>query len=190
MWTKLASLSAPFEKLFYRNTSFILTKYQTFGPRFWAAVIDGFVLAPISLLDDYLKELLLVNSGILIIWTIIAMSAYQIYSVLMHGKYGQTIGKKVMQVKIVNFPNETSISYRTAFIRDLPYAILVTIDILVAIVLILSPTLKDNSMLTLITDLLGYAGLVWFLVEIVTMLFNQQNRAVHDIIAKTVVIKI
>jgi len=37
---------------------------------------------------------------------------------------------------------------------------------------------------------LAFAGLGWFLLEVITMLTNSKRRAIHDLIAKTVVMKV
>ena len=38
--------------------------------------------------------------------------------------------------------------------------------------------------------ILAYASLGWFLLEVVTMLTNSKRRAIHDLIAKTVVLRV
>jgi uncharacterized RDD family membrane protein YckC len=37
--------------------------------------------------------------------------------------------------------------------------------------------------------ILAYASIGWFLLEVVTMLTNSKRRALHDLIAKTVVVR-
>ena len=76
----------------------VLPKYPATGERFFAGVIDGLVFFPISICDIFLsgKELpLLIN----IAWAIVSDLCFSIYSVLMHSKYGQTLGKMAMKIK-------------------------------------------------------------------------------------------
>ena len=167
-----------------------MEKYNTSGARIGAAIVDSFIFVPFSFLSEYLTEVLSNTTGLLILWTSISLSLFQFYSIFMHGKYGQTLGKKSMSIKIVTFGDELPITYRQAFIRDLPYTVLVLLDIFLTICFILVPELAYNSLLINITTILGYAGFFWLLLEIITMLFNDKRRAIHDLIAKTVVIKI
>ena len=62
-------------------------------------------------------------------------------------------------------------------------------DIIINIAFILHPDLMFNSNIVLWDGILGFAGLLWIAVEIVSMLFNDKKRAIHDLIAKTVVIR-
>jgi uncharacterized RDD family membrane protein YckC len=170
-----------------------MDKYNTTGARIGAAIVDSVIFWPFGLFNDYLTGILSssteYSAGLIIAWTIFAMSLFQCYSIFMHGKYGYTIGKKTMGVKIVSFPEELPITYKQAFIRDLPYTVLLLADIVINIAFILHPELIFNSTIVLLNGILGFAGLFWILVEIVSMLFNDKKRAVHDLIAKTVVIK-
>lgn len=166
-----------------------MNKYDTFGARFGAAIVDGVIFLPLSLLDAWFADKITHTTWLLILWSIISMGLFQFYYIYMHGKYGQTIGKRTMGVKIVTFPEELPITYKHAFIRDLPYTIILLADIVIVVLVIINPELIFNSTITSISDIFGYAWLLWFLLEIISMLFNDKKRAVHDIIAKTVVIK-
>jgi uncharacterized RDD family membrane protein YckC len=166
-----------------------MNKYDTFGARFGAAIVDGVIFLPLSFLDAYAADKITGVTGLLILWTVISMGLFQFYSIYMHGKYGQTIGKRTMGVKIVTFPEELPINFKHAFIRDLPYTIVLLADIVIAVLVIINRELIFNSTIFYVSTWFGYAWLLWFLLEIISMLFNDKNRAVHDIIAKTVVVK-
>ncbi len=166
-----------------------MNKYRTSGARFGAAIIDAIVFIPITLLNNYLTEVLSSKAGLLILWTVILMCIYQFYTIFLHGKYGQTFGKMAMGVKIVTYPEELPISYFQAFIRDLPYFFIYFLETVILISIILFPYLAYSSSLSITLEVLNFAGLAWLLLEIISMLFNEKRRAVHDFIAKTVVIK-
>lgn len=166
-----------------------MDKYHTSGARFGAALIDGIIFLPISFLNNYLIEVLSSSAGLLILWTLVLMCIYQFYSIFLHGKYGQTFGKMAMGVKIVTYPEELPISYFQAFIRDLPYFSIYFLQTVILIATILFPYLSYNSSLMTTLEIVSHAGTVWVFIEIISMLFNDKRRAVHDFIAKTVVIK-
>ena len=76
-------------------------KYKTFWPRFWAGVIDGFVLLPLSFLNSWVFANITAK-GVLVIWFVYFSLSGLIYSVLMHGNFGQTVGKMVTRVKVLD----------------------------------------------------------------------------------------
>lgn len=166
-----------------------MNKYNTSGARFGAAIIDAIIFIPIGYLNNYLTDVLSNKAGLLILWTVVLMCVYQFYTIFLHGKYGQTFGKMAMGVKIVTYPEELPISYFQAFIRDLPYFFIYFLETVILVAIILYPYLAYNSSLSITLEILNFAGLAWLLLEIISMLFNEKRRAVHDFIAKTVVIK-
>src|SRR5882672_3608986 len=100
-----------------------MDKYRTFGPRFWAGFIDGLVFLPVSIFDNYLSSPAR-GPGILVAWAIFSYSIYWLYSVLLHARYDQTVGKRVMHVKVMDVSEERIPSLAQAFLRDAGYIIL------------------------------------------------------------------
>jgi uncharacterized RDD family membrane protein YckC len=101
-------------------------RYRTFWPRLLAGFIDGLVFLPITLLDRYLSSPAR-GSGVLIGWAIFSYSAYWLYSVLLHARFGQTVGKMLTSVKVMNVSETAIPSLKQAFLRDVGY---IAIDIL------------------------------------------------------------
>ena len=120
---------------------------------------------------------------------IIQQSAYWAYSVGMHTRYGQTVGKMVCKVKIVDAKTELPITFRQAFLRDaVPIVLNIALlpwDIQTEINQGLAPSQQHWSAIGFI----GAVGGLWFLIEVVTMLSNERRRALHDFIAGTIVIR-
>jgi uncharacterized RDD family membrane protein YckC len=113
----------------------------------------------------------------------------------MHAKYGQTFGKMVCKIKVVDFGTEGAISIRQACLREgIPIAVslgIVSYQIyaistgglsLDAIAKGQMP--KDRAYLVL-----EKLPLLWGVAEAVTMLSNKKRRALHDYIAGTVVVR-
>jgi manganese/zinc/iron transport system permease protein len=75
-----------------------MRKYHTFWPRFCAGFVDGLVFLPIAFLDGFLTS---PDRGafLVIVWGLLSYSAYWLYSVLLHARYGQTLGKMAAHVK-------------------------------------------------------------------------------------------
>jgi uncharacterized RDD family membrane protein YckC len=162
-------------------------KYSTFWPRLIAGFIDGLLLTPIAWIEK------LVTSSdpstqVAVEWAIISHSAYWVYSVLMHGYYGQTVGKMAAGIKVVDI-TETPISLRQAFLRDSVYAGLSTIELILFLFQKFFSGNVELSIMGLLANLIGLASFGWFLGEFVTMLTNEKRRALHDLIAGTVVVR-
>jgi uncharacterized RDD family membrane protein YckC len=113
----------------------------------------------------------------------------------MHGKYGQTVGKMATKVRVYDVGTEAPITYRQALLREGipavvsgPFLIYVFIGLMQgreSAYLLVQGKFSNYSVLWWFAAL----PLLWFLVEIVTMLTNDKRRALHDLIAGTVVIR-
>lgn len=182
--------------LYYRRKTVPqFNKYRTFGPRFWSGWVDGCVLWPINFLA-LLVTILDVPRMLAALLVIVSSLAWLVYSVTLHARFGQTVGKRVTRVRVVDNRTEGNISWRQSWLRD-------SIPFLMSLVLLswpicallsenLAPGAKSNrATLMPIGDLwlLSALPLLWFVAEILTMLTNEKRRALHDFIAGTVVIR-
>lgn len=126
----------------------------------------------------------------MICWSVVFYSSYWLYSVLLHARFGQTLGKMAAGVRVLNVSEERLPSLRQAFMRDVGYIVLnVTALIYVIYLILVSKYGNIADVATLPNQIIGWAGLGWFGLEVVTMLTNRKRRAFHDYIAGTVVIK-
>jgi uncharacterized RDD family membrane protein YckC len=164
-----------------------MEKYHTAARRFCAGFVDGLVFMPLGWLDRWVLGASR-PATVLIAWMLFSYSAYWLYSVLMHGFYGQTLGKKALGVKVLDV-SETPISMRQAFLRESIYIAINTMALIISIYLVLSGSRGDSESLSIAVMILGLGALIWFVTEILTCLMNQKRRAVHDFIAGTVVVK-
>jgi uncharacterized RDD family membrane protein YckC len=103
------------------------------------------------------------------------------YLVLMHGKYGQTLGKMWTGIVVLDI-SENAISMFQALKREIvPICLIIVGDVLWSF-----GFLGGHPKLQWI---FAYVGILWFAAEMITMLFNKKRRAIHDFIAGSVVIK-
>jgi len=166
-----------------------LDKYSTFWPRFWAATIDGFVFFIIlyveclvfgveySTEDTFLQAL----NGV----------QFAIYAICMHGYFGQTLGKMVMDVKVLNHDNEAEINIKQALRRE---SVNLALNITwVLIILVVATSLEMSGAisgsLSYVVAGFGILAMTWGISEFITMLFNDKRRAIHDYIGRTVVVR-
>lgn len=160
-------------------------KYDTFSARFGANIIDGLILRLIGFVLVHLNT----SDSIFVInpMNIIILFFPYLYTILLQGFTGQTIGKMFMGIKIFDKDERVKISFMQAVLRDI-----VPLGLTLALYIIFSPlVLSDGSeSVTLSALSLMYILAIWSIVEIISLLFNKKRRALHDFIAGTVVLKI
>jgi uncharacterized RDD family membrane protein YckC len=160
-------------------------KYRTGTKRFFAALIDGLVFIPFMFLDNYVRSIN--NNSLIILTTSIITLSSVAYSVFFHAKYGQTLGKMAVDIKVVDVSEAKPISIRQAFIRDG-----IWFGIEVAGIIYFSLQLMKTASGNIVSE--NYDGFIdivsfsWVVLELVSMLTNAKRRAIHDFLAKTVVV--
>jgi uncharacterized RDD family membrane protein YckC len=121
---------------------------------------------------------------------IIHSSLSPIYSILLHGFFGQTLGKMATGVIVIDASEQGELSMSQAIRRD----IVPVITSFLSIAVIFRPILRGNTFPNRASWpmglwILSFSSALWFLLEFITMLTNQRRRAVHDLIAGSVVVK-
>ena len=170
--------------------------YATFWQRFAAMWIDFFVLLPLVFIHGWLESLSKSAAFVLVIPMEAAYAAYTIYC---HGRFGQTVGKRVMGIRVVRTTGE-AIGWREAWLRssfEVLFSVLGVIASFAALATIADADFYGVGWMQRSQNLhahepswLGWtevAGQIWIWSEVVVMLFNERRRALHDFIAGTVV---
>ncbi len=155
------------------DTDYERTKYKTLGSRILAAIVDWILLALLYYLISKLR--LISESGGY--WTIFWLVTPYLYSILFHAKFGQTLGKMYVGVRVVKESDEGKIEIMQAMLRDA-----------VPLVLICMSLMPLMGAYVVVKVFAGILLFIWPLLEIFTALFNSKRRALHDFIARTVVI--
>ena len=165
-------------------------KYKTFWPRFLAGFIDGLIFIPMAFFSDWLFGLELNGVVNFIYYALIHTLSYYFYTVYMHGKFGQTIGKMLMKIKVSKVNGEP-FTYKRALYRDsviIGAAILILFIEAGPILSGINPFLATEGSQSF--QVLIWVQLAWFMIEFMTMLTNNKRRAVHDFIAGSVVTRL
>jgi uncharacterized RDD family membrane protein YckC len=169
----------------------VQSRYNTVGSRFWAGIIDALVFLPLSITETILRNRLDMKD--FVIFELAFAVLYILYVVIGHGKYGQTLGKKVMKVKVLDINEEGVIGYGRAFLRDSVYFIFSLAGFIYYIskfdeIGAINANEYFESGEANFPILYIQSG--WFLLEIITALINPKRRAIHDLIARSVVIQL
>jgi uncharacterized RDD family membrane protein YckC len=173
-----------------------MNNLATFWQRFLAMLVDILVFVPLGLLQWGLESSSKVAALVMVIPYAALAQAYSIYG---HGRFGRTVGKWVMGIRVVRVTGDP-LRWREAWLRS-------AVDLCLAA----ASNYGQFVALMAITDAEYYVGwsarganlaahqpvwarwalwvaMVWVCSEVLTMLFNKRRRALHDFIAGTVVI--
>lgn len=163
-----------------------MNKYQTFFPRLVALAIDNFIMIPLAIFDDWFRQAEL-PPLFFYFWIPLSSAVVPVYLIWMNTKFGQTLGKMAMNIKIVDL-SENPIKFSHAFLRDLPQ-VLTNIASMTLGIMFLGRNPEDETVKLTLGTFVMIAG-IWGLADILTFAFNSKSRALHDIVAGTVVVKI
>lgn len=161
-------------------------RYRTLLRRFGAALIDLWVSLPI-VFPGLMPVSWRSGSNFVLLITA-ACWLPTLYFVSMHAAYGQTIGKRICRVRVVDARTEGWISWRQAVRRELP---------VIAFCLVVTAfNLLPHSLGTVGATILIHAARIvsicqnpWYLLDAVWTLTNQRRRSLHDLIGGTVVVR-
>jgi uncharacterized RDD family membrane protein YckC len=172
-------------------------RYAGFWPRLGAIVVDTVVLAPIIMLSFWTFS---ASRTIALSFEIPIACLFALYNIYFVGRWGQTLGKMALGIKVVAVDGESA-GYARAFYRhavDLAFSLVTSALTLYALMTVTSrefDLLTFDARLELLTattgswtDVLNWLLLAWTLSELVVLLFNEKRRAIHDYIAGTVVV--
>jgi uncharacterized RDD family membrane protein YckC len=159
-----------------------MDKYETFGRRVGAAILDSFVLFPVGLGISFV--FLLIGDAAPLLGSAAAGLVSAIYYIFMHYRFGQTVGKMAARVKVLD-DSENPINFGQAIIRSLPQ--LLAPMFAVSFSTAGEPPDGDSggfwaSMIYGLTALFSVAN-------VIVCLANEKRRALHDFIAGTIVVR-
>jgi len=152
--------------------------------------VDGVVFLPLYWVDRWIWDTVS-TPAVLVPWFVVDSSSFVLYSVLLHGCFGQTLGKRLMGVKVFDVSG-SKLSLKQAVLRDSVYIALVVYGLIIDLPTVAKGQNPYSSATELSVALLVslYASLGWFALELVTMLANSKRRAIHDFIARSVVMRV
>ena len=125
-------------------------------------------------------------------YLVVSSSIFLLYSIAMHGLCGQTAGKMLTRVRVVDL-SEASITMPQAILRDSPGLVFQLAFIPLALIHLDWWIAFERGDLVDIPRwflVLGFGAFLMALVEIATMLTNRKRRALHNFIAGSVVVKL
>ncbi|TDD32407.1 RDD family protein [Actinomadura sp. KC06] len=160
------------------------------GARLGAGILDGLLLSVLavpavlsSIRWDKMEESIesgepiadpldLYNIPRLLVGYVIVFLVGFAYYTIMHAKWGQTLGKKAVGIRLVKASDYSAVSWGQAIGRQ-------------AFVYAITLTTATLNLLNPAAGILGLAGLL----DTAWILWDERRQALHDKVAKTVVVK-
>jgi uncharacterized RDD family membrane protein YckC len=136
--------------------------------RFVAFALDKIIFIVIVL------AFLFLFSEFFAIITMLSGLFYQIYLVIFHYKYGATLGKMMLNIKIINLEGN-NINFKQAFLRS---------SVPIVISLLAMPPIAHLFPIKLYYLL----TISWYLLDLFIFFIDKERRALHDFIAGTIVV--
>ncbi len=162
-----------------------MEKYKTFLPRLGALLIDSFIMLPIAILDDWFRQAEFAPV-FFYVWIPVSSLVFPIYMIMMHGYFGQTLGKMALNVKVLDV-SEEPLKFNQAIWREVPQVIINITAIFLGIAFLTEDPEAERVKLTY--GIFGIFATIWGLADILTFFLSDKRRALHDFIAGTVVVK-
>jgi uncharacterized RDD family membrane protein YckC len=170
-------------------------RYRTAWRRLWAGLADGVVFLPLGWLDEWIWSAIS-TPLVLVPWFVSYSMSIVAYSVVLHWRWGQTLGKRLTGVRVYDVSGG-ALSLRQAAMRDVLPLVLNTVGVLLDLPLVAqgrSPYQEAAALgasgLSPFHVFVLWSSLGWFILEVLTMLSSAKRRALHDFIAGTVVMRL
>ncbi|MFL5387016.1 MAG: RDD family protein [Longimicrobiaceae bacterium] len=172
--------------------------YAGFGPRLGALLLDGLVLLPAWGASIWMQTR---SPAGAVFGVVFALLVYEAYHVGLTATFGQTLGKRLMDIQ-VRRADGARVGWGRAFLRRLPTLLSEVAGVAVAVVVasVLTQAQFDDAggifdRMRMLTRA-GAALNVFFhlpfglynLANAITFFTNDRYRALHDLIAGTVVV--
>ncbi|NLW47457.1 MAG: RDD family protein [Firmicutes bacterium] len=160
--------------------------YKTLGERIMAFIFDVILLEFVRLIFSFI----FCNNGIRYIFgALFDPILFFIYRVSMHVIYGQTIGKKIWHIKVVDIETLKILKFHQVILREM---------------ILFLGILFNNSLKRLSIEQFYHHNyndwfisgleigatlfLVLLIIDFIVMITNKRKRALHDYIAKSVIV--
>lgn len=163
-----------------------INRYHTGFKRLLAAIIDGIIFVPFAFLEEWIVKNT-AHLAIVVSCTILIALLPLIYSIFLHYKYGQTLGKWLAGVKVLDLSETRFLTLKQAVFRD---GFFLIVEVIGLFYFLLQANKSDYLQNDYNNDFAAQPIFWWTIIELVTMLTNQKRRAIHDWIAKSVIVRV
>jgi uncharacterized RDD family membrane protein YckC len=173
-------------------------EYGGFWRRFGAMILDGLILSPISL--GVFAALAYARTAYLY-FVVPSLLIYFVYHVYLVRRYGGTPGKRIARMRIT-MADGNPVTLQAAIARYLPAFALSALGSLSLVITMLNFDPAEFEAMSLIermgaleshepawSSVVDGGSLLWYVAGLIALLVSARKRAVHDLLARTVVLR-
>lgn len=160
-----------------------MEKYRTFPRRIAAMIIDSLILMPLSWGASVFAVIGGSSPAAVAVSSAMVGAISVFYSILLHNYYGQTLGKMAVKVKVLN-ESENPINFAQAVLRSFPQLILAMFAVSFS-----TGVQSPDDLVGVVNSLLYGSFGIFIILDIIVCVLNEKSRALHDLIAGTVVVR-
>ena len=165
-------------------------RYDNFWRRLGAIFVDALVIAPFGLFVHKLIQLPAFNQHGVAVALALQSACVYAYQVILTRQYGQTVGKMATGVVAVMLDEQRLPTWRASFLREGFITITNVVGVVYDITRVYHGTyFEDPNGHTPATYALAVFMLAMLLIEIVPFMLTDKQRAAHDYVGGTVVVK-
>ncbi|HEY0459270.1 MAG TPA: RDD family protein [Pyrinomonadaceae bacterium] len=157
-----------------------MEKYETLRKRFGAAFVDTFILVPVNLVISFATVFFNSSATAVALSSAVAGLISVFYYILAHYYYGQTVGKMLAKVKVLD-DSEKQINFGQAVLRSFPQLIMAMFAF--------SFSNAQKGTTGIVGTLIYWLVMIFGIADILVCLMNEKHRALHDFIAGTIVVR-
>ncbi len=170
-----------------------------YGKRIFAFLIDTIII----FLPTFIFCICFTsNQNVFLAGFVILQILSRLYFILMNRFFHGTVGKKILKLKVINYHGEDineKIPWKNVILRQVLDIIYVTPQIVIPVISVLvinnwQGYQTFNYALNLYRSspmgkFFMFLSIIITIAEIITMLINEENRSLHDLIADTIVVE-
>lgn len=150
--------------------------------RILARIIDALIFAGIALVGGFIFDIIIFKNDIFH-WMYFTYFMFLSYNIIMHVIYGQTIGKRIMQIKLVGEQN-WNINFIRVIVRE------VLVFIIIYFMQILEIADEYLTFHPLHENIIMIINTMIPIIDISPYLKNSRNPLLHDFLLKTKVVNV
>lgn len=156
--------------------------YPTKWERFGAFVIDNIIVTVVM----FLIEIIIVETSLL--YNVLVAIVLPLYKIIMEGRIGQTIGKKILNIKVVR--DEATLMPITLGDANNRFCLWWPMYIGLLLYTLSTYSMADRHVLVIMSALVMLAGCLLYMGSCFSIFLNNNGKTWHDKVGKTICIKL
>ena len=163
------------------------SKYRTGPRRIAASIADRMLFFPLLWVEQWLYYHSS-PAAVFFSWLVLCAVLHLLYSVVMHNRYGHTLGKWLFGVRVMDLSETRYLTLSEACRRESVYLMIEVTGILIFFYMLMNNG-DSGNLYESYRNLVRNVGLIWVWLILISMLSNPKRRSIHDYLGGSVVVR-